>query len=261
MDAEVDAIYIKAGNESIFIDGGFLSDSKSEIAYLDKLGVTKINYYIGTHSHKNHIEAAPPIISKYHIDNVLVGRETSSTSGSNYNTWSAISGYASNQKKDISWVKVKALIPGDVFYLGGLKITCLGPIKVTNGLSQGETSQNYNSLVLRLDYGTTSFMLTGDNSSSSTVKDINNKYPGMLNVDVLKNAHHNGCASESVYQLYNAEYVVFTTRHDYLPSASCINTIKKYGAKYYFIVANGYSESVLFTSDGKKINVYEHYNK
>ena len=80
------------------------------------------------------------------------------------------------------------------------------------------------------------------------------------NVDVLKNAHHNGCTSDSIYQMYNAEYVVFTTRHDYLPSTACINKIKQYGAKYYYIVANGYSESVLFTSDGTNLKAYEHYN-
>ena len=260
-NSRVDAIYIRVGNESIFIDGGFKNDGKREIEYLVKLGVTKIDYYIGTHSHKDHVEAAPPVIQKFNIKKVLVGRETCNGSGSTYCTWYAIKGYASDQKVSLDGVNATALSPGDVFYLGGLKITCLGPIEVTNGLGKGETKQNYNSLVLRLDYGSTSFMLTGDNSASSTIKKINSTYPGMLNVDVLKNAHHNGCTSDSIYQMYNAEHVVFTTRNDYLPSNSCINTIKKYGAKYYYIVANGYSESVLFTSDGTNIKAYEHYNK
>ena len=36
-------------------------------------------------------------------------------------------------------------------YLGGLKITCLGPIDVTNGLEPTVTKQNYNSLVLYVE--------------------------------------------------------------------------------------------------------------
>lgn len=259
-NSRVDAIYIKAGGQSIFVDGGFKNDSKGEMAYLDRLGVTHIDYYLGSHSHQNHVEAAPPIIQKYGIKKVLVGRETCNGSGSTYCSWHAIRTFANAQKVSLDGVTATALKPGDVFYLGGLKITCLGPIDVNNNLERGATAQNYNSLILRLDYGSTSFMLTGDNSSTTTVKKINSAYPGMLNVDVLKNAHHNGCAGDSVYQLYNAEYVVFTTRYDYLPSSGCINTIKKYGAKNYYIVAKGYSESVLFTSDGTTIKAYDHYN-
>ena len=259
-DSRVDAIYIKAGNQSIFVDGGFKGDGKKEIAYMDKIGVTHIDYYIASHSHKDHVEAAPPVIQKYGIKKVLVGRETCSGSGSTPCSWYAIQGFANEQKVSLSGVESTVLSPGSVFYLGGLKITCIGPLEVTNGLAKGDTKQNYNSLILRLDYGSTSFMLTGDNSSSSVVKKVNEKYPGMLNVDVLKNAHHNGCTSNSAYQMYNAEYVVFTTKSTHLPSSSCINTLKKYGAKNYYIVANGKSGNVLFTSDGTNIKAYEHYN-
>ena len=56
----MDAIYIKVGDKSIFVDGGFdRSASGSIIAYLNKIGVEHIDYYIGTHGHKDHVEAAP----------------------------------------------------------------------------------------------------------------------------------------------------------------------------------------------------------
>ena len=256
--SRVDAIYIQVGGQSLYIDGGFKSDGKREIAYLDKIGVTHIDYYIGTHSHTNHVEAAPAIIQKYGIKTVLDGRETCSGSGSEHCSWFAIKRFANKQGISLSGVSERALVPGDVFYLGGLKITCLGPIEVTNGLDPTVTKQNYNSLVLRLDYGQTSFLLTGDNSSSSTMNRINSVSPGSLNVDVLKNPHHNSC-NNSIYKLTNAEYIVFTTRYDYAPSSSCVNGIKKYGAKQYFVAADNYDGNVLFTSDGTNIKVYPHY--
>ena len=89
--------------------------------------------------------------------------------------------------------------------------------------------------------------------------EIEKQYPGSLNVDVYKNAHHNSCPSGSTLQKVNAEYIVFTTRKDYLPSASCVNGLKKYGAKYYFIAADGQSGNILITSDGTKLNAYPHY--
>ena len=254
--SRVDAIYIKVGDKSIYIDGGFGSDAKKEIAYMDKIGVTHIDYYIASHSHTNHVEAAPPIIQKYGIKTVVVGRETC---GSKVPcSEQAIRGFANKKGVNLSGVSFNVLKPGDTFYVGGLKITCLGPISVTNGLSPTVTKQNYNSLVLRMDYGSNSFLFPGDNSSSSTYEQINKAYPGSLNVDVYKNAHHNGCNSKA-YQLCSPEYVVFTTRHDYLPSSSCINTLKKYGAKYYFIAADGQSGNILVTSDGTKLNAYPHY--
>ena len=257
-DSRVDAIYIKSGEESIFIDGGFKSDGKREIAYLDKIGVTKIDYYIGTHSHKDHVEAAPAVIAKYGIKKVLVGRDTADGSGGDPSSWYAIKIFAKEQNVSLNGVSMTVVKPGDVFYVGGLKISCIGPIKVTNGLSRGDTKQNYNSLILRMDYGTTSFLFTGDNSSSSNHKDTEANYPGMLNVDVLKNPHHNGCSSDNSYKLFNAEYVVFTTKKNSLPSNSCINKIKKYGAKYFFVVATGQSDNVIITSDGTNIKAYDH---
>ena len=256
--SRVDAIYIKAGNESMFIDGGFGSDSKKEMAYLDRLGVTHIDYYLGSHSHKNHVQAGPPIIAKYGIKKVLVGRET--CSGSTPCSWQAIKNFASQQKISLDGVSMTVLKPGDVFYVGGLKFSVIGPMTVKNGMDPGTTAQNNNSLVIRLDYGSTSFLLTGDNSSSSNMKAINERFPGQLKVDVLKNAHHNGCLGGTGYSLIGAKYVVFTTRKDYLPSNSCINTIKNSGMTKYYIAADGYSENILFTSDGHELKVYDHYN-
>lgn len=258
--SRVDAIYIKVGNQSVYLDGGFKSDGRREIKYMDRIGVTKIDYYIGTHSHKDHIEAAPAIISKYGIKNVFYGRETASGSGSTPATWYAINKYAQEQNISLNGVNAKTLTPGDKINVGGLQITCIGPMSVTNGLAIGDTKQNYNSLILRLDYGSTSFLLTGDNSSSSNWKATESAFPGKLNVTVLKNAHHNGMNNESSYKLASAEYVVFLTDSKNLPSSSCINRIKKFGAKYYYVVADGKNGNVVFVSDGSNIKVTENYN-
>lgn len=258
--SRVDAIYIKVGNQALYIDGGFKSDGKREIAYMDKIGVKKIDYYIGSHSHKNHVEAAPAVIKKYGVKTVFVGRETASGSGGDPASWYAIKKYANEQNVSLSGVQMKKLVPGDVINVGALKITCVGPISVTNGLAIGDTKQNYNALILRLDYGSTSFLLTGDNSSSSNWKASDKAFPGKLNVNVLKNAHHNGMNNESSYKLASAEYVVFLTDKKNLPSSSCINRIKKFGAKNYYVVADGQSENVVFTSNGNKIDVVSNYN-
>ena len=252
--SRVDAIYIKAGNRSIFVDGGYKADAKREIAYLQKIGVTKIDYYIGTHSHKNHVEAAPLIINTFGIKNVLIGRETCSGSGSTPCSWHMIQSHAKSQKISLSGVSARTLSPGDSFSLGGLKITCIGPLSVNNSLGSGDTSQNYNSLILILEYGSVSVALTGDNSSSSHAKNSSAKYPNLIDVDVLKNPHHNGNCSDSLYKAFSPKYVVFTTMDGYLPSSSLLSKLQNLGVSKSYIVANSKDGNVVMSSNGSTIN-------
>ena len=257
--SRVDAIYIKVGDKGIFIDGGFKNDGKREMAYMDKIGVKSIDYYIGTHSHKNHVEAAPGIIKKYGIKNVLVGRDKCNGSGGNYCSWYAIKIFANEQKVDLSGVSVKAFLPGESFTLNGLKLTAVGPINFTNSNNRGDTAQNKNSVIIRLDYGNKSFMLTGDNSSSGNIQDSYEKYGDLMKVDVLKNAHHNGTTSLKTLKIFNPKYVVFTTADGYMPSSECISNINSIGAKY-FIVADSKNGNVVFSTDGNTLNVKANYN-
>ena len=67
-----DAIFIKVGNKSIFVDGGHYENvEKVIIPYLNNLGVTKIDYYIGTHSHEEHVGAAGPLIKNFGIKKII----------------------------------------------------------------------------------------------------------------------------------------------------------------------------------------------
>ena len=257
-NSRIDAIYIKNDDKSMFIDGGFKYNAKKEIKYLDKIGVTHIDYYVGTHSHMNHVEAAPSIIQKYGIQNVIVGREKCNGSGKDYCSWYTIKLFAKEQKISLSNVNARALVPGDSFSLGGAKITCLGPLSVNNNLARGDGYQNYNSIIFRLEYGNTSFMFTGDNSSTKNIKASYQKYGDLMKVDMLKNPHHSGNIGSNAYKIFGAKYVVFPTGSSSLPSSSCLNSLKSLGAKYY-IIAKGYNENVVFTSDGKKINVTSNY--
>ena len=252
--SRVDAIYIKAGSRSIFVDGGYKRDGQREIAYLKKIGVTKIDYYIGTHAHKNHVEAAPSVINTFGIKNVLVGRETCNGSGSTPCSWHMIKKYADAQSISLNGVNARTLKPGDTFSLGGLKITCIGPSTVNNNLNSGDTGQNYNSLLLILEYGSVSVALTGDNSSSSHAKNAAAAYPNLIKVDVLKNPHHNGNCSDSLYKAYNPKYVVFTTMDGYLPSSSLLSKLQNLGISKSYIVTNSKDGNVVLSSNGSSIN-------
>ena len=162
--------------------------------------------------------------------------------------------YADAQSISLNGVNARTLKPGDTFSLGGLKITCIGPSTVNNNLNSGDTGQNYNSLLLILEYGSVSVALTGDNSSSSHTKNAAAAYPNLIKVDVLKNPHHNGNCSDSLYKAYNPKYVVFTTMDGYLPSSSLLSKLQNLGISKSYIVANSKDGNVVLSSNGSSIN-------
>lgn len=250
-NSRVDAIYIKVGDKGIYIDGGFYSDAKAEIAYMDRIGVSKIDYYICSHAHSNHVGAGGAILAKYGIKDVICSKAT--WNGMHSAKYMMLQKCKTKAEKNaINSAKWHVWEPGSSLNVNGLQINCLGPNSVQK-VSPFKTAENYNSLILRMDYGSTSFIFAGD-TGGSKLSDANKKYPGKLNVDVYKNSHHNGTLSESVFKLIKPKYVVFTTKDGYLPSSSYLNTIKKYGAKYY-IVTNNKDKNVLITSDGTNLKV------
>ncbi len=255
-NSRVDAIYIKVGDKSIFIDGGFNRDAKAEIAYLKRLGVKKIDYYIGTHAHSNHVGAAGPIIKEFGIKTIY-------TSNAQYNGRNSVIAMMeskaknTNEKNAIRQCQKKVLKAGDSININNLKIKCIGPVKLVKAKT-GSTTENQNSLILRFEYGETSFLMAGD-TGSSQLSAANKKYPGQLNVDVYKNSHHNSSLGQSVLSLISPKCVIFTTKDGYLPKSSYLKLITKNKAKYY-IVTTKKDKNVLVTSDGKKLAVKTRYN-
>ena len=271
-DSRVDAIYIKAGDQSAFIDGGFYGDAKPEIAYLKRIGVTHIDYYIGSHGHTNHVGAAGPIIKEFGITNIVCSKAKYGGKPSViYAALAKVKSYnKSNKTKQkaetdaINACKQIIMGQGDSINIGSMKVSCLGPTKIISGVNPTNDSgacENANSLVLRFDYGKTSFLMAGDSSSKSSkgvkvhpIKDANNKYPGSIDVDVYKNSHHNSSIDMAIIKLMSPQYVVFTTGPSSLPSSSYLNKLKNQGIKTYIATKNR-DKNILITSDGTSLKV------
>lgn len=231
----VDAIYIKVGDKSIFVDGGFdRSATGSIIPYLNKIGVEHIDYYIGTHGHKDHVEAAPRMIEKYSISTIICGNNKYKGSISTLNQIKRFC-KTEAQKKAVNACNVITIGNGDVLDINDLTIRCIGPIKFNlkaNPKSSKAGPENGNSLVLRLEYADYSMLLTGDNSITSNWKAIAKEYPELVKADIYKNAHHNGNTS-AIVKIVQPKYVLFLTTDKYLPASTFLKTIKEQGAKYY----------------------------
>lgn len=57
-----DSIYITSGGKGMLIDCGESGDTDRVISYLDNMGVSKIDYVVGTHPHSDHMGGMSKIV-------------------------------------------------------------------------------------------------------------------------------------------------------------------------------------------------------
>ena len=257
-NSRIDSMFIRVGDKSIFVDGGYYKDAKTDINYVKKLGVTKIDYYIGSHAHGDHVSAAGPIIKEFGIKTVLCSpTQTDGKLNLKEDILYHINKDAKKADREglreaLNACEFKVLKAGDIVNVNDLRIKCIGPVKI-NTNKKLKYLENYNSLILRLDYGGTSFLLTGD-ARTTELKDTKKVYGDDLNVTVLKNAHHYSPMNESILKTIKPKYVVFTTYYKYLPETTYLKKLKKLGAKT-FITTKNKDGTVIATSDGDTLTM------
>ena len=175
---QADAALILCSGKTMLIDGGNKEDSDLIYAYLQKQNITHLDYVVCTHAHEDHVGG-------------LSGALTAATVGTVY---APVTDYDSKAFRDFAQKTAERgreiTVPqaGDVFNLGDSVVTVLGPRK-----SYSDT--NNTSIVLRIVYGGTSFLFTGDMESDAETNLLESGV--MLKSTVLKVGHHGSSSSTS----------------------------------------------------------------
>ena len=170
-----DAALIRTEWGDVLIDAGTNSSEDELKAYLDALGVTDIEYAVFTHPHEDHIGGADMVLNTYNVKRVIMPNATA-TSKTFERMMDAIE--AEN-------CEVIEAVPDSVFKVGELVCTVLAPI------SEKYSNTNNYSVVIRMDYGETSVLFTGDAEVDSEAEMLA-RYglKGTLDCDLLKAGHH-----------------------------------------------------------------------
>ena len=241
----VGGILIRCDGAACLVGVGYARDAEIVLPYLQALGVEKLDCYIGTHAHADHIEGAPKMIYALRPDVVYVPHKR---------VWSTIISYASKVQKDVvKNTPCQILKHGEGFRLGGADMLCLGPINVRN-VDIASNSENENSLICRLTYGAHTFLFTGD-TTDAELRAVNRKYPGALRCDVFKNPHHNGHHADDVLDLMQAKAAVFCADNDHLPGDDYLRQLKNHKCAW-FITGSRCDGNILLASDGEDLQVY-----
>ena len=176
---QADAILIKAEEGNILFDSGDLDTKNELIDKLEELGVSQIDYAVFTHPHADHIGAADLVLTSFDVHNVImpVLDDGDVPTSKVYERMIAAI-------EDDETINLIAAEPDAECALGEVKMKILAPN------SDNYSDLNNYSVVVRVDFGATSFMLTGDAEEVSE-REILSRYPASeLKCTFYKAAHH-----------------------------------------------------------------------
>jgi len=168
-----DSILVRSRDNAVLIDGGDVNRDEPVLAYLRRAGITRLDYVIATHPHRDHISGLIPVLNRLDVGRVLMP-DVVHTTDAFENLISVI---------ENNHIPVHAPAPGERFASGIIDFTVLAP-------ARGFAGSNLNdaSIVIRLSHGETSFMFTGDAEAGSERAMLASGQE--LSADVIKIGHH-----------------------------------------------------------------------
>lgn len=225
--------------QNMLIDAGERDQSENVLNYIHSIGIGKLDIVIGTHPHSDHIGGIIKIIDNMPVNKVYLPRVTHTST-----TFEDLLQAIKSKGLKISTAKAGVEIP-----LKNVKAEFMAPVG-----DSYEDLNNY-SAVVKLEYGQSTFLFTGDAEKLSEKEMLENGTA--LKADVLKIGHH-GSTSSTGNKFLNAvspscAVIMCGTDNDYgHPHKETLTKLTKAGITTYRTDEEG---TILITTDGNTINV------
>jgi len=168
---QADCALLECDGKFMLIDGGNVEDSSLVVSYLQKAGVEKLEAVVCSHAHEDHVGGLPGVLAVFPTAAVYAPTNTYSSK-----CFDDFLYYIDQQRLSVTISKA-----GDTIPFGDVAVTVLGPVK-----SYADT--NNTSLVLRVDFGDTRFLFTGDMETDAETDMLD--AGADVKADVLKVGHH-----------------------------------------------------------------------
>lgn len=215
--------------------------------YLWWRGLESVDYVLATHADADHIDGLNDVVRNFKVRGALVGRRPENDG--------EFSKFASSLQTTSTTLEV--VQAGDVLDFGGAKVKVLWP----NAVAANSRSANNDSVVLRLEYGAMSILLTGDierEAESQILSNGNN-----LKVEVIKVPHHGSRTSstEAFVAAVRPRLAIISVGQQSMfghPHREVVERWQKVGAE---VLTTGDSGTITVETDGTTLSVRKFVNE
>jgi DNA internalization-related competence protein ComEC/Rec2 len=233
------------GSEKMLVDGGGLPTGTFDIGehvvspFLWNKGIKKIDRLVLTHPHPDHLNGLAAVARNFSIGEFWEG--TPAPEDARYRAL----------REELGGVPVRGVGRGFNHNLGGVDIAVLAPAETSGAKAPGNDS----SIVLRLIYGSTAFLLTGDIG-----RDVEREILAAgfdVRAQVLKAPHHGSDSSstEEFLEAVRPEVIVVSAGRGNrmgLPHPAVLDRFGKCGAR---VLGTDRQGAVEIRSDGRELSI------
>lgn len=191
-----DCVFISSGGETMLIDCGEASESATVINYLDRMGVDRIDYVVGTHPHSDHMGGMADIIYEFSVGEVIIPHladEDIPTTRYFEDFLDACSDKG---------LYIDEAQCGRVITLGDAEAKFIAPV------SDDYSGANNYSIGILLTHGNNDFLFTGDAEAEAEFEMLESG--ALEHVRVYKAGHHGSdtSSSEEFIRVISPDYAV-----------------------------------------------------
>lgn len=231
-----DCALILCDGQTMLIDGGEASASNKVYAYLKTYEIDHLNYIVASHAHADHVGGLSGALNYATVDVVLCPVLEYDTKA-----FQSFVKYLGRQHVTIT-------IPhaGDTFNLGSATVQILAPLR-------NYEDPNDTSIVMKVIYGETSFLFTGDATRIAEADILGAGYD--LSATVLKVGHHGSDTSTSYPFLREVTptYAVISVEKDNEYEHPTDNTLSRLRDANVQVLRTDLHGTIICTSDGKTV--------
>lgn len=238
---KADSILVESRGNYMLVDGGTADRGDDVVAYLKRRRVKTLDFVVNTHPDEDHIGGLKQVLQSFPVKRYFAPEIPQKL----------IPG--SEEYRDVQAVlkgkKLNTEHPraGSSYSLGRAQIQVLGPV------SPGDSTNN-NSIVLKLTFGTTRFLLMGD--AEKAEEDTLTASGRDLSADVLKVGHHGSDTSttQAFLKAVRPRYAAVSVGSDTskLPKPVVLNRLYDLGISSFRTDVDG---TLIFLSDGRSVSV------